>query len=109
MQREPVLARRGVVAVLGLSLALGGCARVKSLSPGEALTPRERQEAIRRAGVWSHTNIPSVDLEAGPRASGAFAPNQWVTSSSKSFGGQGSRHSSTHKTPTMNAAPDAAS
>jgi hypothetical protein len=62
-----------------LSLALGGCAHRKSLSPGEALTPTERHEAIRRAGVWSPTDIPKVDLKAGPDASGAFAPNQWVT------------------------------
>jgi len=78
-QTEPSIAGRGVAVLLGLILALGGCAHVKSLSPGEALTPQERQEAIRRAGVWSHTNIPSVDLKAGPDASGAFAPNQWVT------------------------------
>ena len=65
--------------LLGLSLALGGCAHVKSLSPGEALTPQERQEAIRRAGVWSPTDIRSVDLKAGPDATGAFASNQWVT------------------------------
>ena len=70
---------RSFVALLGLSLALGGCAHVKSLSPGEALTPQERREAIGRAGVWSPTNIPAADLKAGTRASGAFAPNQWVT------------------------------
>ena len=79
VEMEPLLARRAAAVLLGLSLALGGCAHVKSLSPGEALTPQERQEAIRRAGVWSHTDIPSVDLKAGPDASGAFAPNQWVT------------------------------
>ena len=66
------------MVLLGLSLALGGCAHGRSLSPGEALTPQERKEAIRRAGVWSPTHIPSVDLKAGPDASGAFAPNQWV-------------------------------
>ena len=52
---------------------------MKSLSPGEALTPQERREAIRRAGVWSQTDIPSVDLKAGPDAEGAFAFNEWVT------------------------------
>jgi hypothetical protein len=70
---------KGSAVVLGLSLALGGCAHVKSLSPGEALTPRERLEAIRRAGVWSPTDIPSVDIKAGPDAKGAFASNEWVT------------------------------
>ena len=79
VQTEPSIAGRGAAVLLGLSLALGGCAHGKSLSAGEALTPQERQEAIRRAGVWSPTDIPSVDLKAGPDASGAFAPNQWVT------------------------------
>jgi hypothetical protein len=77
--REPSTAVRGAVALLGLGLALGGCAHVKSLAPGEALTPQERQEAIRRAGVWSPTDIRSFDLKAGPDAKGAFAFNQWVS------------------------------
>jgi hypothetical protein len=77
--REPSTAVRGAVALLGLGLALGGCAHVKSLAPGEALTPQERQEAIRRAGVWSPTDIRSLDLKAGPDAKGAFAFNQWVS------------------------------
>jgi hypothetical protein len=46
-----LIARRGAAVLLGLSLALGGCATFKSLSPGEALTPKERQQAIKRAGV----------------------------------------------------------
>jgi hypothetical protein len=69
---------RGAAVLLGLSLALCGCAHIKSLSPGEALTLRERQEAIRSAGVWSHSDIPSVDLKAGPDAKGTFAFDEWV-------------------------------
>jgi hypothetical protein len=64
---------------LGLSLSLCGCAHLKSLPPGAALTPHERQEAIRRAGVWSPTNIPSLNLKAGPNVNGGFASNGWVT------------------------------
>jgi hypothetical protein len=75
----PSIAGRGAAVLLGLSLALGGCAHGKSLSVGEALTPEARREAIRRAGVWSPTDIPSVDLKAGPAADGSFASNQWVT------------------------------
>jgi len=78
-QTEPWIAGRGAAVLLGLSLTLGGCAHGRSLSPGEALTPSERREAIRRAGVWSPTDVPSVDLKAGPDVDGAFAPNQWVT------------------------------
>ncbi len=66
------------LVLLGLTLALGGCAHVQSLAPGTALTPEERLEAIRRARVWSPTKIQSLDLKAGPRASGAFASNAWV-------------------------------
>jgi hypothetical protein len=79
VRSKPSLANRGAAVLLGLSLALCGCAHVKSLSPGEALTPQERREAIRRAGVWSPTDIPSVDLKAGPDAKRAFAFNEWVT------------------------------
>jgi len=78
-QREPSLALRAAAVLVGLSLALGGCAHVKTLSPGEALTPQERLQAIRRAEVWSHTDIRSLDLKAGPDAAGAFAPNESVT------------------------------
>jgi hypothetical protein len=67
-----------VFVLLGLSLALGGCAHLKPLPPGEALTPQERLEAIRRAAVWSPTDIPSLDLKAGPDANGGFASNEWV-------------------------------
>jgi hypothetical protein len=73
------VASRGAFAfLLGLSLALCGCAHVKPLPAGQALTPQERREAIRRAAVWSPTDIPSLDLEAGPDAAGAFASNAWV-------------------------------
>ena len=68
-----------VFLLLGLSLALCGCAHLKTLPPGEALTPQERQDAIRRARVWSPTDIPSLDLTAGPDATGGFASNAWVT------------------------------
>jgi hypothetical protein len=64
--------------LLGLSLVISGCAHLQSLPPGEVLTPQERREAIRRAAVWSPTDIPSVDVKAGPDASGAFASNEWV-------------------------------
>jgi hypothetical protein len=74
-----LIAKRGAWFVLGLSLALGGCAHLESLPPGQALTRHERREAIRRAGVWSPTDIPSVHLKPGPDAKGAFASNEWVT------------------------------
>ena len=77
MLSESLTIRWGAVLV-GLSLALGGCAHVNRLSPGDALTPQERHEAIGRARVWSPTDIPSVDVKAGPDAKGAFAFDEWV-------------------------------
>jgi hypothetical protein len=74
-----LIARFGAWFVLGLSLALGGCAHLESRPPGQALTRQERQDAIRRAGVWSPTDIPSVHLKPGPDAKGAFTSNEWVT------------------------------
>jgi len=77
--RHPLVANRRAAVLLGLSFALCGCAHLQSLPPGQALTPTERQEAIRRAQVWSPTDIPSLDLKAGPDAKGEFAFNEWVT------------------------------
>jgi hypothetical protein len=37
-----------------------------------------RLVAIRRAQVWAPTNIPTMDLKAGPQGPGAFAPNEMV-------------------------------
>jgi hypothetical protein len=74
-----LIAKRGAAVLLGLSFALCGCAHMRSLPPGQALTPMERQEAIRRARVWSPIDIPSLDLKAGPDAKGEFAFNEWVT------------------------------
>lgn len=71
--------RSAIVAVAGLSLALCACAHVKPLPVGSALSPQQWQEAVRRATVWSHTDIPSIDLKVGPDATGAFASNEWVT------------------------------
>jgi hypothetical protein len=74
----PRTAGGGAVLLLALGVGLSGCAHVRPLRPGEALTTDERVEAIRRAGVWSHTDIPSLDLKAGPKGKGAFAFNAWV-------------------------------
>lgn len=38
-----------------------------------------RQDFIRRAQVWTATDIPSIDMKAGPSGAGAFQPNQIVT------------------------------
>lgn len=76
--RPFALGRRGAALCAGVSLALAGCAHVKPLPPGKAITLEERRAAIRRASVWSPTNIPSLDLKAGAAPQG-YAFNEWVT------------------------------
>jgi hypothetical protein len=78
MLARPWASRHRAAALLGLGLALSGCAKVKPLAPGEALTERERREAIGRARVWSKTDIARVDFKAGPSGEGAFSFNDWV-------------------------------
>jgi hypothetical protein len=74
----PRAACRGVAVWLGLGLALGGCAHLKPLPPGQALTSEQRREAVRRAAVWAPTDIRSLDLKAGPVRAGSFKFDEWV-------------------------------
>jgi hypothetical protein len=76
---ELSIANHSTAIALGLSLALGGCAHVKPLPPGKAMTKQERRTAIRRASVWAPTDIPHVDFKRGPDVNGAFIFNEWVT------------------------------
>jgi len=63
--------------LIALALMVGG--NPEAPAAGETLTVSERKEAIRRASVWSPTDIPSLDLKAGPKAEGGFAFDEWVT------------------------------
>ena len=47
-------------------------------SPLKALTPNARLAAIRKAQVWTPTDVASMDLRAGPQGAGGFAPNETV-------------------------------
>jgi hypothetical protein len=42
-------------------------------------TRQDRIDAIRRAQVWTATEIPSMNLKAGPQGAVAFAPDQTVS------------------------------
>ena len=76
---KPALVRLAMVAV-----ALGAVARPASAaSPAGTpdlahVTPAERAAYIRRAAVWQRTDIPSMDLLAGPRRKDAFTFDQKV-------------------------------
>src|SRR5687768_2511002 len=38
-----------------------------------------RMDAIRRAQVWTKTNVSAMDIKTGPTGPGAFAPDATVT------------------------------
>src|ERR1700694_1597590 len=72
-----------VTASLPLAL-LAGCAHGTSLRteprpPLERLTPAQRLEAMRRAQVWTPTDIPALNLLVGPQGEGSFALGETVT------------------------------
>ena len=71
-----------VLAFAGWGLAVAcGPAIVASHDGADRLrhlTRAEREDAIRRAAVWRRTDVPSMDLRAGPQGKGAFAPDATV-------------------------------
>lgn len=69
-------ARRFLLIVAGIGL--GACAHTKSLPKGQALSPQERLDAIRRAEVWFPTDIPSMDIAKGPDGGNPFPADGWV-------------------------------
>ncbi len=78
------------LVVTFLALTASGCASMKPLPPGEALTESERRDVIRRASVWSATDIKLMDLKKGPAGEGGFSPDELVTCEFKEreMGGQ---------------------
>jgi hypothetical protein len=71
-------------AMAALFAAVGsGCAHAPvsrgPRSPLESLTKEARLDMIRRSQVWAPTDIPAMDLKAGPQGKGAFAPGQTVS------------------------------
>ena len=69
-----------VAAALVAGLTITGCAHIGGLSkkPKPDATEQARLEAIRRAQVWKQTDVPSMDLVAGPQGAGAFTPDASV-------------------------------
>jgi len=57
------------------------CARLVGVQdpPNKRLTAAERAALIRRAQVWKATDVAAMDIKAGPRLEGAFAPGETVT------------------------------
>jgi hypothetical protein len=70
------------VAVLALAL-IGAVSAQKTteapIPPLKQLTKQARLALIRKAHVWTATNVAEMDLKAGPQGPGAFPPNETVT------------------------------
>lgn len=96
MLREELMTRLWALRSLAVSIVAVWCmagiqaAPVSESSPVKAghaatasrskeFTPQARLDAIRRAQVWMPTDIPSIDMKAGPRGSEAFAVAENVT------------------------------
>jgi hypothetical protein len=73
------LGRSLSAAVIACGLASAGLANgVGDEAKSGRVSPAARLVAIRRAQVWSPTNVAMMDMTAGPQGPGAFAPNETV-------------------------------
>jgi len=73
-----VLTRRALSTLVLVSL-LYTQTQSASKDPFKKMSKDERTAAIRHAQVWTQTDIPSVDIKAGPQDVAGFAPEQTVT------------------------------
>ena len=77
-----VVVPAGAVLALSLLMTASGSAQKNPdppVSPLKQMTKEARLAVIRRAQVWTSTNIPEMDLKAGPQGHGAFPLNEMVT------------------------------
>ena len=64
---------------LAAGLTVGGACAMNSAKPvSPAEVSSERLQTVRRARVWTRTDVASKNLLAGPAGPGAFRPNQAV-------------------------------
>ena len=63
------LSAGGLSTLVGLAAVTGACAlgSARPLSPADV--PKERLAVVRRAQVWTPTNVRAMNLKAGPRKS----------------------------------------
>ena len=73
--------RAGAVATLAVLAA--GCASTPKpsgpRSPLQSLSKEARRDMIRRSQVWTPTDVPAMDIKAGPKGKGAYAPGEKIT------------------------------
>jgi hypothetical protein len=66
-------------AALAATVSLLSCAHLTVGAKKHVTTTAFRRAAIQRAQVWAPTDVRAMDLRAGPKGPGAFAPSQSVT------------------------------
>jgi hypothetical protein len=71
--------RASIIMLLGVCGFFDATAFSKEPIGHPTLTKRSHLEFIRRAQIWTRTNIPKMNLRLGPQGPGSFQPNQAVT------------------------------
>jgi hypothetical protein len=67
------------LAAITVASSFAACAQATSRARNHTTDSSRRLAAIRHAQVWFATDVPTMDLKAGPQGPGAFAPNETVT------------------------------
>ena len=78
----PTALRAAAAALLAAAFGTGCASAPKASGPREplqSLTKEARREMIRRSQVWTPTDVPAVDIKAGPQGKGAYPPGETIT------------------------------
>jgi hypothetical protein len=75
LMRHSVLTLCAVTAVAAVATG----ADANKSAQDKSISTRERAAAISRAGVWSKTDVETMDLRRGPQGKGAFEPMAQVS------------------------------
>jgi hypothetical protein len=77
--KEVCVKKSSIVPVASFLFLLLSPAFAISGAPEKVLTREGRLTFIRRAQVWLPTNVPAMDLRAGPQGRGALSPDKTIT------------------------------
>ena len=73
-----VFSSAAVIAALCVSIGTSACAYFVTPRSHTRLDTKAWESAVARAQLWAKTDIPTMDIKAGPQGPGAFEPNQTV-------------------------------
>jgi hypothetical protein len=73
-----VLPSAAVIAAVCVSAVTSACAYFVTPRSHIRLDTKARESAIARAQLWTKTDIPAMDIKAGPQGPGSFTSNQTV-------------------------------